>query len=72
MDTMLIQITNQKAYRLLEDLEDLHIIKVLKKDAHSIEKLSEKFGGKLNLSDKEYNDFQEHLKRSREEWEKHF
>ena len=31
METILVQINNNKAYRLLEDLEDLHIIKVLKK-----------------------------------------
>jgi hypothetical protein len=31
METVLVQINNNKAYRLLENLEDLHIIKVLKK-----------------------------------------
>ena len=31
METVLIQINNHKAYKLLEDLEDLNIIKVLKK-----------------------------------------
>jgi len=31
METVLIQINNSKAYKLLEDLEDLQIIKVLKK-----------------------------------------
>ena len=31
MDTVLIQINNNKAYKLLEDLEDLDIITVLKK-----------------------------------------
>lgn len=29
METVLIQINNNKAYRLLEDLEDLQLIKVL-------------------------------------------
>ena len=28
METVLVQITNNKAYKLLEDLEDLDIIKV--------------------------------------------
>ena len=37
---MLIQLTNQKAAKLIQDLEDLQIIKVLSKDA-SKEKLSE-------------------------------
>ena len=32
------------------------------------EKLSDKFGGKLNLTDKEYNDIQQHISQSRNEW----
>ena len=36
------------------------------------QKLSEKFGGKLNLSEKEYNEFQQHLKDARNEWERNF
>ena len=40
METVLIQINNSKAYRLLEDLEDLHIIKVLTKSIQVEEKLS--------------------------------
>ena len=42
-----IQITNSKAYKLLQNLEDLHIIKVLKKNIQSGPKLSEKYSGKL-------------------------
>jgi hypothetical protein len=30
MDTVIIQLTNQKAYKLLEDMEELDLIKVLK------------------------------------------
>lgn len=47
METVLIQINNVKAYKLLEDLEDLHIIKVLKKSTEPSQKLSEKYAGKL-------------------------
>jgi|GEM_PF-6470876 len=32
MDTLLIQVTNQNAYSLLNELEKLHFIKVLKKE----------------------------------------
>jgi ribosomal protein S25 len=32
MQTVLVQINNNKAYRILEDLESLDIIKVLKKN----------------------------------------
>jgi hypothetical protein len=47
METVLIQINNNKAYKLLEDLEDLQIIKVLKKSSAPQQKLSEKYAGKL-------------------------
>ena len=47
MDTVLVQINNVKAYRLLEDLEDLHLIKVLKKNIQAQPKLSERYAGKL-------------------------
>jgi len=41
METVLVQINNNKAYRLLEDLEDLHIIKVLEKNIQPKQKLSQ-------------------------------
>lgn len=47
METVLIQINNIKAYKLLEDLEDLDIIKVLNKSTLPKQKLSEKYAGKL-------------------------
>ncbi len=72
METVLVQINNSKAYKLLEDLEDLQILKVLKKTISGKQKLSEKFGGKLNLTEKEYNEFQQHLKDARNEWERNF
>ncbi|GAC1301514.1 MAG: hypothetical protein NVSMB24_04480 [Mucilaginibacter sp.] len=47
METVLLQINNHKAYKLLEDLEDLHIIKVLNKSVQPKQNLSEKYAGKL-------------------------
>lgn len=70
MDTVLLQINNDKAYKLIEDLEALHIVKVLKKTVQPKEKLSTKFAGSLNLSDEEYNNFQDSIKQSRNEWER--
>jgi len=66
METVLVQINNNKAYRLLEDLEDLHIIKVLKKSIHPQQKLSEKYAGKLptDIAD----ELQNHITQSRNEW----
>ncbi|NOU21667.1 MAG: hypothetical protein HOO93_07705 [Methyloglobulus sp.] len=66
METVLVQITNNKAYRLLEDLEDLQIIKVLKKSKQPVQKLSEKYAGKLpsEIADQ----LQNQLTLSRDEW----
>ena len=47
METVLLEIKNNKAYRILEDLEDLNIIKVLNKSTQPQQKLSEKYAGKL-------------------------
>ncbi|HEY8784410.1 MAG TPA: hypothetical protein VIM16_22485 [Mucilaginibacter sp.] len=70
METVLLQINNDKAYKLLEELEALYIVKVLKKSARPREKLSARFAGSLNLSDEEYNNFQNSIKQSRNEWER--
>lgn len=69
MDTLLIQLTNQKAEKLIQDLEDLQIIKILRRDAEK-EKLSDKFSGSLKLTDQEYNDIQRQLTGMRNEWER--
>ncbi len=66
METILVEIKNDKAYRLLEDLEDLELIKILKETTQPKKKLSEKYAGKLplNLAD----DLQRYVTQSREEW----
>ena len=66
MDTLLIQVTNQHAYNLLNELEKLHLIKVLKKENTSSQKLSEKLAGKLPADTAKK--IQEHIKKSRDEW----
>ncbi|MDX2128526.1 MAG: hypothetical protein SFU91_05765 [Chloroherpetonaceae bacterium] len=66
METVLIQINNTKAYRLLEDLEDLHIIKVLKKSIQPQQKLSEKYAGKLPAD--VVDELQNYVTQSRNEW----
>lgn len=66
METVLIQINNDKAYKLLEDLEDLQIITVLKKSIQPQQKLSEKYAGKLpsDVAD----EIQNFVNESRTEW----
>jgi hypothetical protein len=68
METVLLQITNHKAYKLLDDLEDLQIIKVFEKSIKSEQKLSEKYAGKLpsTVAD-ELNNY---VNESREQWNK--
>lgn len=66
MDTILIQLTNQKALRLLNELEELHLIKVLKRNIASEEKLSDKYAGKLNPN--VASKLQEYITKGRNEW----
>jgi len=66
METVLVQINNKKAYRLLEDLEDLQIIKVLSKHEQPAQKLSEKYAGKLPVGIAD--ELQNYVAQSRDEW----
>jgi len=67
METVLLQISNIKAYKLLEDLEDLHLIKVLQRSTQPKEKLSEKYAGKL--SSEVADELQNYITQSRNEWQ---
>ena len=66
METVLVQINNNKAYKLLADLEDLQIIKVLQKNTEPSQKLSDKYAGKLpsDIAD----ELQNYVTQSRKEW----
>ncbi len=66
METVLVQINNNKAYKLLEDLEDMHIITLLKKSNQPQQKLSEKYAGTLrsDIAD----ELQNFITQSRNEW----
>jgi hypothetical protein len=69
MDTMLIELTNQKAAALLHELEELRLIKVLKKNIavdSPKTKLSEKYKG--IISKKEGQQLNEHIQQMRNEW----
>jgi hypothetical protein len=68
METVLLQITNHKAYKLLDDLEDLQIIKVLEKSIKSEHKLSEKYAGKLPTA--VADELNNYVNESREQWNK--
>lgn len=66
METMLIELTNQKAANLIHELEELQLIKVLKISSDRGEKLSEKYAGKLpaDIADS----MQNYVTESRNEW----
>ncbi len=66
METVLIQIKDNKAYKLLENLEDLHILKILKKSNQAVELLSEKYAGKL--PSEVADELQNYVTQSRKEW----
>jgi len=59
MDTVLLQIKNDKAYKLIQDLEALCIVKILEKDNKPKESLYKRFRSSLNLTDEQYEEFQQ-------------
>lgn len=67
METVLLQINNFKAYKLLEDLEDLKLIKVLSKDTQKSEKLSDKYRG--SIPEDVANEMQKFVDEGRQEWQ---
>ena len=65
--TILIQLTNQKALRLLHELEELHLIKVVKEDVMPAKaRLSDKYKGVFSKEDA--RSFDEHTQTMRKEW----
>jgi hypothetical protein len=68
MQTVIVQLTNQNALALLQKLEEMHIIKLLRKNINPQEDLSDKFAGKLpaDVADK----LQKYISQSRSEWDK--
>ncbi len=66
-NTMLIQLTNQKAAGLLHELEVLHLIKVLKENIDPVKtQLSDKYKGFISKEDGQQ--LNEHIKQMRSEW----
>lgn len=66
METIRVEIINKNAYKLLKNLESLHIIKILGKEELPNQKLSEKYVGKLpgDIVDK----LQSYVAKSRHVW----
>lgn len=66
-NTMLIQLTNQKAKKLLYELEELQLIKVLKDNVQPVKtNLSDKYKG--FISKEEGQQLNDHINQMRTEW----
>jgi hypothetical protein len=66
-NTMLIELTHEKAAKLLHELEELHLIKVLKENFPLDKKsLSDKYRGIISKEEGEL--LNEHIKHMRSEW----
>ncbi len=64
---MVIQITNPKALGLLQELEELELIKVLKNDIPASKlKLSDKYRGIISKAEGRHLD--DHINQMRSEW----
>ena len=72
METVLVQLTDETSYKRLMELETLQLIKVLNSEKSLKSKPSERFAGKLNMSDGEFQKFQQYLKDVRSEWDRDF
>lgn len=66
METLIVELTNNKAYKLLQDMEELGLIRLLKKPS-KISLLPKKIKNKM--SSKEID---EQLKKLRDEWQRGF
>jgi hypothetical protein len=66
-NTILIELTNQKAVGLLHELQELHLIKVLKENFAPVKtKLSNKYKGVITKE--QGQNLNEHIKQMRSEW----
>ncbi len=68
METVTIELLNEKAYGLLKDLEDLHLIRLVENDHKSNASLSDRFEGKL--SNEAADAMRKHVEQVRQEWDR--
>ena len=70
METLLIEIRNPKGMNLIRDLEEMDIIKILKREEtpKPPQKLSELLRG--SISPEEAKKFNQYIQESRKEWER--
>jgi hypothetical protein len=67
MKALYVEILNSKGFKILEELEALNLIKMMKSEPpKKKEKLSEKYKG--ILTKKEGKELNDHIQKSRSEW----
>jgi len=66
MDTVIIQLTTNKTLKLLKELEDLDLLRILDKNYKNNNDLSDKYAGKLpkNIA----KELQDNISQSRNQW----
>lgn len=67
MDTVIIQLTTPNTMSLLQELEKLHLLRVIKKNLSDKGNLSDKYAGKLSPS--VADNLQKIIEQSRTEWD---
>lgn len=68
MEIVTIQLLNKQSLKLLKQLEELHLIKLMDDKIAPVQKLSEQFRGKLSSETAEA--LQKHVAESRNEWDR--
>ena len=68
METLIIELTNPKAITLLQDLEELHLIKLLRTEKIIKPKFSTQLRG--SISPEAADKFNQDVRKSRDEWER--
>lgn len=70
METMTIELTNQKAAALLHDLEELQLIRIISQQSEEAkgENLSDKYWGVITPA--QGADLHQHIKDMRNEWDR--
>lgn len=75
MDTVLIEIKDDRAYQFLHGLEELEVIKVIdkKEESEETEKSpTAKFRGALQLTEEKHKSLMKHIETIRNEWSDNF
>ena len=68
METLLIEVRDQKGMALLRDLEALQIIRVITKESTNQPKAATRFAGKLSAATA--SELAKHIEQSRDEWDR--